>query len=326
MTSEPKTQTEYDVFLCYAAKDRPRIEGITVALTEAGFRVFDHANFKSALWGSGLAQSISDAISSSHGIMVFVSAACAASHWCTTELGLIQARIDEEPDAVCVLPVRLDDTVLPEFLKDTVYLGADELSATNVAESVRRRLNEFDQKASDAMGRLDDEELVSLIAQKRDETALRIMMEREQTRMLALASRYAGSIDAEDIVMDAWMHIWAHADRFDATRGHLRPWMYAVVRNVALDHMRRRQHPVHLEHRVERAERLEEVQEELLRLMEGLSPGERHLLDMVYVRGMSRRDAAEALGISQATVASRIHRSMHQLRTDLEKREAGASD
>src|ERR671923_614422 len=45
---------------------------------------------------------------------------------------------------------------------------------------------------------------------------------------------------AEDVVQDCFLKLWNNAERFDARRGSLRPWLITAVRNRSIDYLRGR--------------------------------------------------------------------------------------
>ncbi|ODN71782.1 ECF RNA polymerase sigma factor SigK [Methylobrevis pamukkalensis] len=72
-----------------------------------------------------------------------------------------------------------------------------------------------------------------------DRAALRRLYEHEASRMLGIAIRILRRRDlAEEAVQDAFLQVWRKADGFDAARGNGRAWLYAIVRNRALNILR----------------------------------------------------------------------------------------
>ena len=87
--------------------------------------------------------------------------------------------------------------------------------------------------------RLADEELVQLVAAS-DADAFEIVFERHADAAFALAYRMCGRRSvAEDVAQEAFLALWRGAGRYDRTRGSVRTWLLGVVRNRAIDVLRR---------------------------------------------------------------------------------------
>src|SRR4051794_18460409 len=87
--------------------------------------------------------------------------------------------------------------------------------------------------------RMDDERLVALVRSGSD-AAFGAIHDRHRDRLVAFARRLlAGTgYDAEDVVQDAFIRA-LHGLRATDTEMHLRPWLYMIVRNRAMDALRR---------------------------------------------------------------------------------------
>lgn len=87
---------------------------------------------------------------------------------------------------------------------------------------------------------MDDESLISAIG-KGDHGAFRTLMERHGPVALAVAVRIVGSQqDAEEIVQETFLKVWAAAARWDPQGGaRFSTWLYRVVTNACLDRKRR---------------------------------------------------------------------------------------
>jgi RNA polymerase sigma-70 factor (ECF subfamily) len=85
---------------------------------------------------------------------------------------------------------------------------------------------------------LDDSLLAERIRDG-DREALGELYDRYASIAFALALRVVRDrFTAEDVVHDAFVAIWQHIDRFDRSRGSLRGWLLAMVRNRAIDRIR----------------------------------------------------------------------------------------
>lgn len=130
---------------------------------------------------------------------------------------------------------------------------------------------------------------------------------------------------AEEIVHDAFVQIWRHAARFDPARGEGRGWMFAIVRNRAINALRdsgREQTAPDEEiaafldvgHDGEKAfDRLAEGSA-LKRCLERLEPRRRAGVLLAYIEGLSHGEIAAKLGVPLGTAKSWITRSLAELR------------
>lgn len=128
--------------------------------------------------------------------------------------------------------------------------------------------------------------------------------------------------DAMDASQDVFIRMHAYLNRFD-TRKELAPWLYAMTVNVCRDaHRKRRKEqravtngvaqavppraPGQIDAAVER-----EIMERGLR---SLSEGERTAIVLRDIEGLSTREAAEAMGVTEVTIRSQISRARVKLR------------
>lgn len=138
--------------------------------------------------------------------------------------------------------------------------------------------------------------------------------------------RYAGAIvggRAEDVTQEAFSKA-LQALRRDGAEIELRPWLYRIVRNTALNDIRDRR-PAALalsdgivgHHGVaEEVERREEVAE-LIDRLRALPEAQRAAIVMRELEGLGHDEIASALGISDGAARQAIHRARTALRTGL---------
>lgn len=93
---------------------------------------------------------------------------------------------------------------------------------------------------AEAKNELSDEELMVAL-QAGDTDALGEISVRYGPRMYRhISSRVHDHQAAEDILQEVWIHLLKKADKFDVTQ-RFSPWLYSLVRNLTLDHLRRSQ-------------------------------------------------------------------------------------
>uniref|UniRef100_UPI001F2288C6 sigma-70 family RNA polymerase sigma factor n=1 Tax=Thermomonospora amylolytica TaxID=1411117 RepID=UPI001F2288C6 len=130
---------------------------------------------------------------------------------------------------------------------------------------------------------------------------------------------------AEDIVQETLLRAWRHPDAL--TGRPVRPWLFTVARNLAVDAHRARQSrppetglseqaPLPAEDDLDRALESWTVAEALA----DLSPAHRAVILETYYRGRSVAEAARVLGIPPGTVKSRTYYALRALRLALEER------
>ncbi|MGN6203122.1 MAG: RNA polymerase sigma factor [Solirubrobacterales bacterium] len=136
---------------------------------------------------------------------------------------------------------------------------------------------------------------------------------------LRLAYRYARNpSEAEDIAQDALLRAWRRRSTLrDAERRN--QWLAAIVRNEAFrQHARVRPDPTStIEYREgEEDERVLAAVElaDLHAALQGLSEGDRQLLEMRYEEDLTQASIADRLGVPEGTVKVRLHRARAKLR------------
>lgn len=182
---------------------------------------------------------------------------------------------------------------------------------------------------------VDDHELV-LAARKGDRDAFRTLFERHHRRAYALAfGVLRHSDDALDVVQDAFIKAHKYLDKFEGNSSFY-TWLYRIVMNLAIDHLRkhRRVKPVELdETRIEdgedgllpkilggnpgRALQDKEIRIRIDRALEELSENHRAVLVMRELEGLSYEEMAEAMDCSKGTIMSRLFHARRNMQKRL---------
>jgi RNA polymerase sigma-70 factor, ECF subfamily len=160
-----------------------------------------------------------------------------------------------------------------------------------------------------------DQMLIERIADG-DQLALRSLFGRHQTRVYRFVLRLVrNETTAEDVVSDVFLDVWRQARQFEA-RASVSTWIYSIARFKALSAMRRRTN-VELNGDMmanipdpaddpEAALQRKNSAEVLRRGLARLSAVHAEVIDLVYYHGKSVKEVAEIIGISEATVKTRM--------------------
>jgi RNA polymerase sigma-70 factor (ECF subfamily) len=156
--------------------------------------------------------------------------------------------------------------------------------------------------------------------------ALRLIYDREAPSMIGVAARIVRRREvAEEVVQDVFVQIWRKASTFNPALGSARAWIYAIVRNRALNVIRstRREDIVDADAMAEIADgsgpeddvfgRLSD-ESALKRCLDGLEPRRRTSLLLAYVEGFSHGEISGRLGVPLGTVKAWVRRSLLSLK------------
>jgi RNA polymerase sigma-70 factor, ECF subfamily len=123
---------------------------------------------------------------------------------------------------------------------------------------------------------------------------------------------------AEDVTALAFERAFRRRGLFDARRGSERAWLFGIARNAALDELRRRKR--HREGRAGEPELAPAVDEIVLgravlrSAMACLTPRERDLIALKFHAGLSNREIARVLAVSESNAGTLLHRVITKLR------------
>lgn len=184
-----------------------------------------------------------------------------------------------------------------------------------------------------ALDRLGDEELMAL-ADDKNAGAFERFYDRHSGAAFSLAHRIVGERGAaEDVTQEAFLSIWRSKARYDPARGSVRSWTLGIVRNRAIDALRRGSSPTrHLDQDDEavlEARPAEELTDaEVLRrqmaqqvrgAIEGLPSEQSQVIALAYFGGFSQSEIAEMLSAPLGTIKGRMRLGLEKLRTALEE-------
>lgn len=193
-----------------------------------------------------------------------------------------------------------------------------------------------------SLSELDERSLVAQ-AQEGSRAAFEALVRRYDRDVLRLAlNLMKRQEDARDVYQEAFLKVYRNLHRFRFECSFY-TWLYRIVTNVCLDHLRRRQArpedqapEIHsnraeeaprdfFEHQREHRPTLDpernylgkEIQARIATAMERLSPRERVVFEMKHYQGLKLRAIGDALGTTEETVKNSLFRATRKLRSQL---------
>jgi RNA polymerase sigma-70 factor (ECF subfamily) len=175
---------------------------------------------------------------------------------------------------------------------------------------------------------LSDRALVSAIAAG-DQAALGALFDRYHRDVFRFASRLARGADAEDFVQITFLEAHRSAPRFRGDSA-VKTWLFGIAANVVRQHVRGEKRKtsaaealsaIPAAHGVGPAESIEAEQRRrwLAAAIETLTPALREAYVLCVVEEVPGKDAAEALGIREASLYRRLSDAREALRAAIEE-------
>jgi RNA polymerase sigma-70 factor, ECF subfamily len=164
------------------------------------------------------------------------------------------------------------------------------------------------------------------------ERALDELVRRKTSALLQVAHRVLGDLEeARDVVQVAFLRMWEHRTRFDA-RWSPNTWIYRIVTNLAIDHLRsrksreRHQEPYRYHLRKVESERGfselqgREVEAIFNELAGSLSEKQRLAFLLREVEGLSSQEVAAVLECRESTVRNHLFNARKALQREIRRR------
>lgn len=174
---------------------------------------------------------------------------------------------------------------------------------------------------------MDDAQLMTAV-QRGDPAAFRILVEKYKRRAYFLAVKLVGdSADASDLSQEAFIRVYNARRRYDRDRPFF-SWFYAILSNLAKNHLRKRsvrsEYAAQMRSAADQAldERgapdciveADETRRALWAAIEKLSFDHREIIILRHFEDMPYEDIAKLLGIPVGSVMSRLYYARKKLR------------
>lgn len=154
--------------------------------------------------------------------------------------------------------------------------------------------------------------------------SFRVLVDRYGAMIYGVAYAHVGNAqDAEDAVQEAFIRLYEWLDRLNKKES-VAAWLVRVVRNIAVDILRRRSRETALEDAPDSSSAVcaNPARAEIRRLvweqMSALDPADREILVLYYFRSRRAKEIAQILDITPQAAAKRLQRARMELGRRLE--------
>lgn len=171
------------------------------------------------------------------------------------------------------------------------------------------------------MNTLIEKHIVSLLA-KKDDKAISLLYDHYADTLYGVAFKIVKDENlAQDILQDSFIKIWKKAGSYDSSKAKLFTWLFRITRNTAIDKLRNIANKWDKEVQMGFSDvysaRFNGINPEFLDIQQNLEKIEvkyKIVLDALFFKGMTQREASEELNIPLGTIKSRLKIGLRELR------------
>lgn len=149
-------------------------------------------------------------------------------------------------------------------------------------------------------------------------------------KVLSICRRYTASdSEAKDYMQECFLRIFEKISTYEARKGVFEAWLYQVCTNTILGLLRKNRRKVKIVYLDVLPEDMEEVEvewnpsvsaEDLLTFIQQLPKGYRSVLNLFAFEGLSHKEIAKHLNISESTSRSQYARAKGLLKQNIQKK------
>lgn len=169
---------------------------------------------------------------------------------------------------------------------------------------------------------------MAAVAEQRDREAFAQLLRYFAPRVRAYLMRGGASqAQVDEVVQEAMLTVWSQAGRYDATRGNVSTWVYAIARNRWIDRVRKNRRPTcdpddpawvpSTAPAPDAAVAVARRRDRVAAVLAVLPSEQATIVRQAYFEGKSQRQIAEQMGIPIGTVKSRVRLALARLRDEL---------
>ena len=179
-----------------------------------------------------------------------------------------------------------------------------------------------------------DQDVLAAVARGNVE-ALDLLYQRYHQRLYALAYRMVADRQiAEDLIQETFVRVWRHAASYSPQAGSVRGWLFAILRNYAIDCIRKQRQrsaprevplgEIDCDEHLAVGDTWEEVwrreeRAQIRRALDHLSEKQRMVIELGYFQGYTHVEIAAMSGLPLGTVKSSMRLGLGALKRELVK-------
>lgn len=178
-----------------------------------------------------------------------------------------------------------------------------------------------------------DEELYRRLLNK-DKDALEQLYDKYEKLVFSFSYKMTNNYGlSEEVVQDVFMKLWTQKGTYDESKGKFSSWLLTVVRNAAIDLMRKKKDtPYELEERdalqtnepsIEEMYESKEEATAVRQSMKVLKEEQQKVIRLFYFDAKSHSEIAEQLDVPLGTVKGRIRMALKHLQSEMTERGRG---
>lgn len=132
---------------------------------------------------------------------------------------------------------------------------------------------------------------------------------------------------AQELCQDVFVKVWNNAASYNSSKGRFFTWILNIARNAAIDEVRSKSHKnqkknLSADYFVGILEQTENIDAKvdvigLKKLLKGLKERCNQIIELLYFKGFTQKEAAEQLNIPIGTVKTRNRSCIQQIRENI---------
>jgi RNA polymerase sigma-70 factor (ECF subfamily) len=164
-----------------------------------------------------------------------------------------------------------------------------------------------------------------------DEYHINLLKKGDKNALYALYDKYSGALYgvvlrmcrdkelSQDLLQEVFLTIWKKIDQYDASKGKFYTWAYRIARNKTLNALRKTDTLIQNEDISVYNDMKGEIPpdySELNGVLKNLEDHHQKVIELVYFKGYTHREAHKEMGIPLGTFKSYVRQALIQLRTN----------